>query len=101
MNNWRGKWCCWDEQAQGENVHIDGATTNPVLDALDNITFDANEDAQISSGEELDEDDDGDDYVIRGLDIDTWHLNLCFTIFVWTYLFHVLLSYIILWTYLN
>jgi len=64
------------EQAEGEidvqNVPLDGPTTDPALDALDldNITFDANEDAHVSSGEELDEDedDDGDDDIIRGLE---------------------------------
>jgi len=64
------------KQAEGEidvqNVPLDGPTTDPALDALDldNITFDANEDAHVSSGEELDEDDDddGDDDIIRGLD---------------------------------
>jgi len=39
------------EQAQGENdgenVHLDGATTNPILDVLDfdNITFGTNKNA--------------------------------------------------------
>ena len=63
------------DQVEGENdsenVHLDWATTNPVLDAidLDNITFENNEDAQHSSEEELDEDDDGDDdAIIRGLE---------------------------------
>jgi len=75
MDNWRGRWCCWDWAAEGEidvqNVPLDGPTTDPALDALDldNITFDANEDAHVSSGEELDEDDDdGDDDIIRGLE---------------------------------
>ncbi|XP_022632798.1 uncharacterized protein LOC111240945 [Vigna radiata var. radiata] len=55
----------------GENVHLDEATTDPALDALDldNITFGNNEDAQHSSEEELDEDDDGDDdAIIRELE---------------------------------
>ncbi|XP_022631719.1 uncharacterized protein LOC106776767 [Vigna radiata var. radiata] len=57
----------------GENVHLDGATTDPALDVidLDNITFGNNEDAQHSSEEELDEDDDADDdddAIIRGLE---------------------------------
>ncbi|XP_014493054.1 uncharacterized protein LOC106755418 [Vigna radiata var. radiata] len=54
----------------GENVHLDGATTDSALDALDldNITFENNEDAQHSLEEELDGDDDGDDdAIIRGL----------------------------------
>jgi len=41
------------EQAEGEiDVHLDGPTTNPTLDALDlnNITFDANEDARYIRG---------------------------------------------------
>jgi len=90
-------------QIDVQNVPLDGATIDPALDALDldNITFDANEDAQVSLGKNLDEDDDGDNDVIRELDIDISHLNLCFTVFVWTYLFEVLLNYIIFWTYLN
>ncbi|XP_047166554.1 uncharacterized protein LOC124835629 [Vigna umbellata] len=65
------------DQVEGENdsenVHLDGATTDPVLDALDldNITFENNEDAQAqhSLEEELDDDDDGDDdAIIRGLE---------------------------------
>jgi len=71
------------EQAQGEyngeKVHLDGAPRDPALDALDldNITFDVNVDAQFSYGEEFDgdqhcdEDDDGEDDVIRGLGIET------------------------------
>jgi len=58
------------EIEQGEidvqNVPLDGPTTDLALD-LDNITFDASEDAHVSSGEEL---DDGDDDIIRGLHID-------------------------------
>ncbi|XP_047163320.1 uncharacterized protein LOC124833007 [Vigna umbellata] len=65
------------DQVEGENdsenVHLDGATTDPILDALDldNITFENNKDAQAqhSSEEELDDDDDGDDdAIIRGLE---------------------------------
>ncbi|XP_052727463.1 uncharacterized protein LOC108329753 [Vigna angularis] len=66
------------DQVEGENdsenVHLDGATTDPVLDALDldNITFENNEDAQAqhSLKEELDDDDDDgdDDAIIRGLE---------------------------------
>ncbi|XP_052736666.1 uncharacterized protein LOC108336588 [Vigna angularis] len=66
------------DQVEGENdsenVHLDGATTDPVLDALDldNITFENNEDAQAqhSLEEELDDDDDDgdDDAIIRGLE---------------------------------
>ncbi|XP_014515493.1 uncharacterized protein LOC106773303 [Vigna radiata var. radiata] len=59
----------------GENVHLDGATRDPTLDALDldNITFGNNKDTQHSSEEEeeeeLDEDEDGDDdAIIRGLE---------------------------------
>ncbi|XP_052736558.1 uncharacterized protein LOC108336843 [Vigna angularis] len=58
------------EQVEGqndsENVQLDGATTDPALDSLDldNIIFGDNENAQHSSGEELDEDDDGDDDAI-------------------------------------
>ncbi|BAT95332.1 hypothetical protein VIGAN_08203600, partial [Vigna angularis var. angularis] len=58
------------EQAEGENdsknVHLDRATKDLALDALDldKITFRDNENAQHSSGEELDEDNDGDDDVI-------------------------------------
>ncbi|XP_017423543.2 uncharacterized protein LOC108332746 [Vigna angularis] len=58
-------------QNDGEKVQLDGATTDPALDALDldNITFGDNEDAQHSSGEELNEDDDGDDdAIIKGLE---------------------------------
>jgi len=71
-------------QIDVQNVPLDGATIDPALDALDldNITFDANEDAQVSLGKNLDEDDDGDNDVIRELDIDISHLNLCFTVFV-------------------
>ncbi|XP_014522459.1 LRR receptor-like serine/threonine-protein kinase GSO1 [Vigna radiata var. radiata] len=60
-----------EAENDGENVHLDGATTYPTLDAfdLDKITFGNNEDAQHSSEEELDEDDDGDDdAIIRGLE---------------------------------
>ncbi|XP_022633683.1 uncharacterized protein LOC111241134 [Vigna radiata var. radiata] len=66
------------DQVEGENdsenVYLDGATTDHVLDALDldNITFGNNEDAQHSSEEELDENDNGDDgdddAIIRGLE---------------------------------
>jgi len=97
------------EQAEGEidiqNVPLYGPTIDLALNALylDNINFDADEDEHVSSGEDLDEDDDddGDDDIITGLHIDIWYLNLCFTVFIWTYLFQLLLSYIILRTCLN
>jgi len=59
------------EQVEGEidvqNVSLDGPTTYPILNTLDldNITFDV-DDAHVSSREELDEDDDGDNDIIRG-----------------------------------
>jgi len=75
MDNWRDRWYCWDWASWRWNWCSKCSlrwTNNRSIDALDldNITFDADEDAHVSSGEELDEegDDDGDNDIIRGLE---------------------------------
>ena len=67
------------EPCVAQNIHLDGAIRASILDAFDleNITFDTNVDCD--EDEDKDEDKDGDDGgedVIRGMDIQTWHLSI-------------------------